>query len=49
MSVWRRPDEESADIYKRVNALIPRLVAQEAEDGPGDFSVIRVEKKEDPK
>ncbi|HNJ09285.1 MAG TPA: preprotein translocase subunit SecA, partial [Plasticicumulans sp.] len=33
------PAEESADIYKRVNALIPRLVAQEAEDGPGDFSV----------
>jgi len=33
------PAEESTEVYQRINALVPRLKRQEAEDGPGDFSV----------
>jgi preprotein translocase subunit SecA len=33
------PAEENDELYIKVNALVPRLVRQEAEDGPGDFSV----------
>ena len=33
------PTEESSELYRRINALIPKLVKQEVEDGPGDFSV----------
>lgn len=32
------PTEESTDLYKKINALIPKLSVQEEEDGPGDFS-----------
>jgi preprotein translocase subunit SecA len=31
--------DESADLYVKVNTIIPRLIKQEAEDGPGDYSV----------
>ena len=33
------PAEESTDLYIKVNTIIPRLVRQEKEDGPGDYSV----------
>jgi preprotein translocase subunit SecA len=33
------PAEENDELYIKVNALVPRLVRQESEDGPGDFSV----------
>ncbi len=33
------PTEEDPDVYVRINKLIPNLVRQEEEDGPGDFSV----------
>ncbi len=33
------PADESSDLYTKINSLIPRLVKQEEEDGPGDFSV----------
>jgi preprotein translocase subunit SecA len=31
--------EGNTDVYLRMNKLIPKLVRQEQEDGPGDFSV----------
>ena len=31
--------EGNTDVYIRMNKLIPKLVCQEKEDGPGDFSV----------
>ncbi len=31
--------DESSELYKKVNVLVPNLVKQEVEDGPGDFSV----------
>jgi preprotein translocase subunit SecA len=33
------PAEESTELYLRINQLVPKLVRQEAEDGPGDYSV----------
>ena len=33
------PAEESTELYLRINQLVPRLVRQKEEDGPGDFSV----------
>jgi preprotein translocase subunit SecA len=33
------PAEESTELYIKINALIPRLVRQKVEDGPGDFAV----------
>ena len=33
------PAEDSVDMYPKMNALVPKLVKQEEEDGPGDFSV----------
>jgi preprotein translocase subunit SecA len=33
------PAEEGTDIYLEVNKLVPRLVQQKEEDGPGDYSV----------
>ncbi|TCO80182.1 protein translocase subunit secA [Plasticicumulans lactativorans] len=33
------PAEESSELYRRIDALVPRLVRQQQEDGPGDFSV----------
>ncbi len=31
--------DESADLYVKINTIIPRLIKQETEDGPGDYSV----------
>lgn len=33
------PSEESPELYRRINELIPFLAKQEVEDGPGDFSL----------
>nr|VFJ90294.1 MAG: protein translocase subunit secA [Candidatus Kentron sp. LFY] len=33
------PTDERSDLYIKMNALIPRLVPQEVEEGPGDYSV----------
>jgi len=33
------PSDESSELYIRINKLIPRLKAQQEEDGPGDFTV----------
>ena len=33
------PAEESTELYIKINALIPRLVRQKEENGPGDFAV----------
>jgi preprotein translocase subunit SecA len=33
------PAEESTELYLRINKLVPRLIRQQEEDGPGDFSV----------
>jgi len=33
------PAEDSSDLYRRINQLVPNLVRQEQEDGPGDFTV----------
>jgi preprotein translocase subunit SecA len=31
--------EDSATLYQQINQLVPRLVTQEKEDGPGDFGL----------
>jgi len=33
------PTEDNTDLYYKINAIIPKLTRQEAEDGPGDYSV----------
>ncbi|HEY0973101.1 MAG TPA: DEAD/DEAH box helicase, partial [Solimonas sp.] len=33
------PTDDDPELYRRINALIPKLTAQVEEDGPGDFSV----------
>ncbi|MDP9087647.1 MAG: preprotein translocase subunit SecA [Pseudomonadota bacterium] len=33
------PAEESTELYIKINALIPRLVKQKEENGPGDYAV----------
>ena len=33
------PAEGSTELYQSINSVIPQLVRQEEEDGPGDFSV----------
>ncbi len=33
------PAEDSSELYKRINALVPQLQPQIEEDGPGDYSV----------
>jgi preprotein translocase subunit SecA len=33
------PAEESTDLYVKINAIIPKLDRQEAEGGPGDYTV----------
>lgn len=33
------PAEESSELYRRVNDIIPRLTRQKEEEGPGDYSV----------
>ena len=33
------PAEESTDLYKKINTIVPALVKQEDPEGPGDFSI----------
>jgi preprotein translocase subunit SecA len=33
------PAEDNADLYRRINDLIPKLVRVEGEEGPGDYTV----------
>ncbi|MDX1812367.1 MAG: preprotein translocase subunit SecA, partial [Gammaproteobacteria bacterium] len=33
------PVEDSSEMYKKIDKLIPKLTKQEEEDGPGDYSV----------
>ena len=33
------PAEDSSEHYYKINALVPKLVKQEEEDGPGDYTV----------
>ena len=33
------PTEDRSDLYQKINVLIPKLVRQEKEDGPGDYTV----------
>ncbi len=33
------PAEDSSDMYKKINVLIPKLTKQDVEEGPGDYSV----------
>jgi len=33
------PAEESTELYTRINTIVPKLVKQEEEEGPGDYSV----------
>ena len=33
------PAEESSELYRRINEIVPRLARQEEEEGPGDYSV----------
>ena len=33
------PAEESTELYVKINALIPRLLRQKEEEGPGDYAV----------
>ncbi len=33
------PAEESTELYIKINTLIPRLIRQKTEDGPGDYGV----------
>lgn len=33
------PAEDSSELYSRINAMVPKLVRVEGEEGPGDFTV----------
>jgi preprotein translocase subunit SecA len=33
------PTEESSDLYRRINEIVPGLTRQQQEEGPGDYSV----------
>jgi len=33
------PAEDSSEHYYKINTLVPKLVKQEEEDGPGDYTV----------
>ena len=33
------PSEGSSELYQKINTLVPELVKQEEEDGPGDYTV----------
>jgi preprotein translocase subunit SecA len=38
------PAEQSTELYQRINTIVPKLVRQETEDGPGDYSVDEKDK-----
>ncbi len=33
------PTEESSELYRKINTIVPRLTRQREEEGPGDYSV----------
>ena len=33
------PTDDNSELYTKINVLIPKLVKQQAEDGPGDYAV----------
>ncbi len=33
------PTDDNSELYKKINVLIPKLVKQQTEDGPGDYAV----------
>src|SRR5690606_28158657 len=33
------PTNDNSELYKKINAIIPKLKKQETEDGPGDFTL----------
>jgi preprotein translocase subunit SecA len=33
------PAEESTDLYRKINTIIPKLQKQETEEGPGDYTI----------
>ena len=33
------PAEESTELYNKINTIVPKLVKQEEEEGPGDYSI----------
>ncbi len=33
------PADESSDLYRRINEIVPQLTRQQQEEGPGDYSV----------
>jgi len=39
------PAEENTELYLKIDKLVPRLTKQEAEDGPGDYSVDEKQKQ----
>ena len=39
------PAEENTDLYLKIDKLVPRLVKQETEEGPGDYSVDEKQKQ----
>jgi preprotein translocase subunit SecA len=39
------PAEENTELYLKIDTLVPRLVRQETEDGPGDYSVDEKQKQ----
>jgi preprotein translocase subunit SecA len=38
------PAEQSTELYQRINGIVPKLVRQETEDGPGHYSVDEKDK-----
>jgi preprotein translocase subunit SecA len=40
------PAEESTELYLKINTLIPRLIKQKDENGPGDYAVDEKSKQE---
>ncbi|MEE8343355.1 MAG: preprotein translocase subunit SecA [Gammaproteobacteria bacterium] len=39
------PTDDLSELYEKINRLIPQLVRQEEEDGPGDYSVDEKDKQ----
>ena len=39
------PAEDSSEHYQKINTLVPKLVKQEEEDGPGDYTVEEKDKQ----
>ena len=37
--------DDTSELYRKINALIPRLTRQQEEDGPGDYSVDEKQKQ----